>query len=98
MPIPVPTTIATGLSDAVGSAYRQLTDQLLIVDSGSREIVAVTAHTHVRTVLGTGFTGPSDIALSSDGLHAYVTDNPGTLLRLSLTNLNHSAATVVASG
>jgi len=98
MPIPVPTTIATGLASAAGSDYRQLTDQLLIADSGTGDIVSVTAHAHVKTVLGTGFNAPSDFALSSDGLHAYVTENPGTLLRLSLTNLNRAAATVVASG
>jgi hypothetical protein len=98
MPIPVPVTIATGFADATGSDYRQLTDQLLIADAGAGTIVSVTAHTHVKTVLGTGFNAPSDIALSGDGIHAYVTENPGTLLRLSLTNLNRAAATVVASG
>ena len=98
MPIPVPTTIATGFADAVGSDYRQLTDQLYIVDAGANNIVTLTAHTHVKTIVGTGYTNPSDIELSGDGLHAYVTENPGNLLRLSLTNLNRAAATVVASG
>jgi hypothetical protein len=99
MPIPVPTTIATGFDDAAGSDYRQLTDQLLIADAGAAgAIVSVTGHTHVKTTLGTGYKAPSDIELSIDGIHAYVTENPGTLLRLSLTNLNRAAATVVASG
>jgi hypothetical protein len=98
MPIPVPTTIATGFADAAGSDYRLLTDQLLIADAGNGTIVSLTAHTHVKTVLGTGYNAPSDIEISSDGIHAYVTENPGTLLRLSLTNLNRAAATVVASG
>jgi hypothetical protein len=99
MPIPVPTTIATGFDDAAGSDYRQLTDQLLIADAGAAgAIVSVTGHTHVKTTLGTGYNAPSDIELSIDGIHAYVTENPGTLLRLSLTNLNRAAATVVASG
>jgi DNA-binding beta-propeller fold protein YncE len=98
MPLPVPTTIATGFSDAVGSDYRQLTDQLYIADAGANNIVTVTGHTHVKTIVGTGYNEPSDIELSGDGLHAYVTENPGTLLRLSLTNLNRAAATVVASG
>lgn len=98
MPLPVPTTIATGFADAGGSDYRQLTDQLYIADAGAGTIVAVNAHTHVKTPLGTGFNAPHDIELSSDGVHAYVTESPGTLLRLSLTNLNRAAATVVASG
>ncbi len=99
MPIPVPTTIATGFASGSGSAYRQLTDQLLVTDSGSPSVIAaVNPHTHVKTVLGTGYNAPSDIELSADGLHAYVTENPGTLLRVSLSNLNRAAATVVASG
>jgi len=98
MPIPVPTTIATGFDDACGSDYRQLTDQLLIADAGANTIVSLTAHAHVKTTLGTGYNAPADIELSNDGIHAYVTEEPGTLLRLSLTNLNRSAATVVASG
>jgi hypothetical protein len=98
MPIPVPTTIATGFADAGGSDYRQLTDQLIIADAGAGTIVSVQAHTHVKTVLGSGYNAPHDIELSVDGIHAYVTESPGTLLRLSLTNLNRAAATVVASG
>lgn len=99
MPLPVPTTIATGFTDLVGSSYRLSTDQLYVADAGSpRNISAVNAHTHVKTVLGTGYNGPSDVELSVDGLHAFVADAPGTLLRLSLTNMNHAAATVVASG
>ncbi len=85
MPSPILTTIATGFDDAVGSAYRVTKDQLLIADAGARTIVAVTAHAHVKTTVGTGYGGPSDIALSSDGLHAYITDSPGSLLRVPLS-------------
>ena len=98
MPIPVPVAIATGFADLVGSSYRVGTDQLYAADAGSGEIVAVNAHTHAKSVLGTGFNAPSDVELSVDGIHAYVTENPGTLLRLSLANMNRAAATVVASG
>src|SRR5260370_4972819 len=98
MALPVPVTIATGFADLVGSPYRLSTDQLYTADAGSGHIIAVTAHTHIKTVLGTGYNAPSDVELSVDGLHAYVTENPGTLLRLSLTNMNRAAATVVAGG
>ena len=98
MPIPVPVVIATGFADLGGSSYRVATDQLYAADAGNGEIVAVNAHTHAKTVLGTGFNAPSDVELSVDGIHAYVTENPGTLLRLSLANMNRAAATVVASG
>src|ERR1700756_3340995 len=98
MALPVPTVIASGFGDLGGSCYRLSTDQLYVADGGLGDISAVTAHTHVKTVLGGGYKAPGDIELSVDGLHAYVTENPGTLLRLSLTNLNRAAATVVASG
>jgi hypothetical protein len=95
---PIPTTIATGFSDLQGSSYRLATDQLYVADAGAGNISAVTAHTHVRTILGTGYNAPKDVALSVDGLHAYVAENPGTLLRVSLTAMNRAAATVVAGG
>ena len=97
-PLPVPITIATGFGDATGCAYQLSTDRLLIVDAGAGTISAVTAHTHVKTILGTGYNAPSDIVLSADGLHVYVTENPGTLLRVALSSANRAAATVVASG
>ena len=92
MPLPVPTTIATGFADLSGSSYRLSTDQLYVADAGAGNISAVTGHTHVKAVLGGGYNAPSDIELSVDGLHAYVAEKPGTLLRLSLTNLNRAAA------
>jgi hypothetical protein len=96
--LPVPVTIATGFADLVGSSYRVSTDQLYAADAGNGTINVVNAHTHAKSVVGTGYNGPSDVALSVDGLHAYVTESPGTLLRLSLSNMNRAAATVVASG
>src|SRR5882757_6266479 len=97
MPLPVPTTIATGFGDATGSAYRRQTDQLLIADSGSGTIYAVNPHTHVKTTIGTGYTGLSDIEVSSDGQHAYVAEGAGALYRVNLASANKAAATVVAS-
>jgi hypothetical protein len=49
-------------------------------------------------VIGTGYTTPEDIAISSDEKTAYVTERTGNLLKVDLTNANRSAATVVASG
>jgi hypothetical protein len=96
--LPVPTTIATGFANLAGSAYRQSTDQLLVVDSGAGTITAVNTHTHAKTVLGTGYNAPQDIELSADGLHAYVTESPGSLLRVSLSAANRASATVISSG
>jgi hypothetical protein len=99
MALPVPTTIATGFDDALGCCYRLSTDQLYVTDAGAAlNISTVNAHTHVKTVVGSGYGGPTDIELSVDGIHAYVADSPGELLLLSLSNMNRSAATVVVSG
>jgi DNA-binding beta-propeller fold protein YncE len=98
MSLPIPITLSTGFAIANGSAYRQTTDQLLVVDSSAGTISAVNQHSHVKTQLGSGYNAPHDIALSIDGLHAYVAESPGTLLRVSLSNLNRTAATVIASG
>jgi len=96
--LPVPVTISAGFADACGSAYRQTTDQLLVVDAGAGTISAVNPRTHVKTLLGSGYNAPKDIELSVDGLHAYVAESPGTLLRVGLSNLNRTVATVIASG
>jgi hypothetical protein len=99
MPLPNPVVIASGFADAVGCCYRQATDQLLVADDGNGQIVAVKGHApHTRTVLGSGYHGVTDIELSQDGLHAYVADSPGTFYRVPLSNLNHAAAAVVATG
>ena len=49
-------------------------------------------------VLGIGYTTPEDVKLSADGIHAYITERTGNFLRVTLTNADRSAATVVASG
>ena len=98
MPLPVPTPIATGFADLSGSSYRLATDQLYVADAGAGAINTVTAHTHIKAVAGTGYNAPHDIELSIDGLNAYVAENPGTLLRVSLASMNRASATVIASG
>lgn len=76
MALPVPVTIATGFADLFGSSYRLSTDQLYVADAGAGNIAAVAAHTHVKTVLGSGYNAPHDVELSVDGLHAYVAESP----------------------
>jgi len=49
-------------------------------------------------VLGTGYNEPEDVKVSVDGIHAYVTERTGDLLRVALTSANRAAATVVTSG
>ena len=49
-------------------------------------------------MIGTGYTNPEDVELSADGLHAYITERSGDLVKVSLASPNRSAATVVTSG
>jgi hypothetical protein len=51
-------------------------------------------------VLGTGYTEPEDVKASSDGVHAYVTERSGDLVKVALPTANRSAATttVIVSG
>ena len=49
-------------------------------------------------VLGRGYKHPEDIVLSSDGVHAYVTERGGKLLRVDLSQAARSKATVLTSG
>lgn len=59
----------------------------------------VTYHlTSPYVVLGVGYQQPEDVKLSVDGLHAYVTERTGNVLKVLLSNANRAAATVVSSG
>ena len=51
-------------------------------------------------VIGTGYNQPEDVKVSTDGVHAYITERSGDLVKVVLTpsSSNRSTATVVASG
>ena len=49
-------------------------------------------------ILGTGYTHPEDVVVSTDRQHAYVTERSGNLLRVDLSNADRTHATVVSSG
>ena len=49
-------------------------------------------------VLGTGYNQPEDVKASADGVHLYVTERTGDLVRVGPLNFNRPAATVVGSG
>ncbi len=59
--------------------------------------VTYLVHKHHR-VIGTGYTNPMDIKLTSGGRYAYVIDIPGNFLLVDLLNANEANATVVATG
>jgi hypothetical protein len=97
MPGPTQTVLQTGLGGAIGCDFRTAQNQLIFVeyDTGKLSALTVAPATPAYTVLGTGFTTPEDVKLSVDGVHAYVTERTGNLVRVALSG---GAATVVASG
>lgn len=105
IPIPLPVTgptqqaLQSGLGGAIGSDFLVAKSQLIFVEySGNLSALTVAPATPAYKVLGTGYTNPEDVKLSVDGLHAYVTERSGDLVKVALTNANRSAATVIASG
>src|ERR1700719_2676899 len=95
--MPTITDILTGLPGAGGCAFRSATSELFYVEySGS--FSKTNRLSPVHTILGTGYANPEDVKLSADGLHAYITERAGNLVKVSLASPNRSAATVVASG
>ena len=91
------TDILTGLAGAGGCAFRSATSELFYVEYGGN-LSKTNPLSPVHTILGTGYANPEDVELSADGLHAYITERAGNLVKVSLASPNRSAATVVASG
>jgi len=100
MSTPTQTQLQTGLGGAVGCDYLASESKLFFVayDTGNFSSLSVPPAPVVHNVLGTGYHNPEDVKLSSDGIHAYVTERTGDLVRLALKTPDRSTATVVASG
>jgi hypothetical protein len=49
-------------------------------------------------VLGIGYSNPEDVKVSADGIHAYVTERSGDLVKVPLSAANRSTAMLIASG
>ena len=100
MSTPTQTQLQTGLSGAVGCDYSASESKLYFVafDTGNFASLTVPPAPVVHDVLGTGYNNPEDVKLSADGIHAYITERSGDLVRLALKTPDRSAATVVTSG
>lgn len=74
--------------------------KLLVVSSGlDLHIQWVTYRLNpLYAVLGTGYQQPEDVKASSDGLHVYVTERTGHLLKVPLAAPNRTPAMVIAAG
>lgn len=95
--MPTITDILTGLPGAGGCDYRSSTSELFYVEFGGN-LSKTNPLSPVHTVLGTGYANPEDIELSADGVHAYITERSGNLVKVSLSTPNRASATVIASG
>ena len=99
LPPPTQTQLQTGLGGVVGCDFNAAQNRLIFVEySGKLSSLTVAPATPAYSVLGTGYTTPEDVKLSKDGVHAYITERSGDLVKVALTSANRSAATVVASG
>jgi hypothetical protein len=100
MSTPTQTQLETGLGGVVGCDYLASESKLFFVtfDNGNFSSVTVPPAPVVLDVLGTGYNNPEDVKLSADGVHAYITERSGDLVRLALKTPDRSAATVVTSG
>ncbi len=98
-PAPAQTVLQTGLGGAIGCDFSPLHNELVFVEySGNLSSLTVAPATPGYKVLGNGYTNPEDVKLSNDGVHAYVTERSGDLVKVALSSANRSAATVVAKG
>ncbi len=48
--------------------------------------------------LGSGYTNPEDVKISKDGVHAFVTERSGDLVKVPLSAANRNTAKLIASG
>lgn len=94
------TTLISGLNNASGGDYSALLDQYFFVERNTGQIWRFDLNTRIAVSIGSGYDEPTDIVVSDDGVHAYLTDNSGTgnLLKIELANPNRADATVVATG
>lgn len=99
MPGPTQTTIQSGLGGAIGCDFAQASNRLHFVEYATGRLSSVGAPPAASAYsFGTGYNQPEDVRLSVDGVHAYVTERTGDLVRVPLATPNRSAGAVVATG
>src|SRR5579871_4313632 len=96
--MPTITDILTGLPGAGGCDFRSATGELFYVEFSGNFSKTNPLSSPVHTVIGTGYSNPEDIELSSDGVHAYITERSGNLVKVDLSTPNRASAALVASG
>lgn len=95
--MPTITDILSGLAGAGGCDFRSSTGELFYVEFAGN-LSKTNPISPAHAVIGTGYANPEDIELSADGVHAYITERSGNLVKVSLSTPNRSSATLIASG
>ncbi len=85
------------LGGAIGSDYRIASNRLIFVEFAGN-VSQVDMSVVAYSVLGSGYTQPEDVVVSSDETTAYVTERSGNFLQVDLTNANRAAAAVLTGG
>jgi hypothetical protein len=96
---PTQTTLQTGLSGVIGCDFIVAQNELIFVEyGGNLSSLTVAPATPAYRVLGSGYTNPEDVKISKDGVHAYVVERSGDLVKVALASANRSSAAVIATG
>lgn len=90
-------TIVSGLNGVQGSDYAVGLNRSFFVERYAGKIWRVNMGDLSEVVIGTGYVGPMDIAVSIDNSHAYIIENGngGTLLRVDIAHANRVDPSVV---
>jgi hypothetical protein len=85
------TTLVPGLGGAIGCDFRRTQNQLVCVEYGSKPS-ALNLAAPAHTVLGAATinTNSEDVKVSQDGIHAYVDERSGDLVRANLSGANRT--------
>jgi sugar lactone lactonase YvrE len=88
------TPVASGLSAAIGEAYRTEDNSIYFVEWNSGELSKINLATNVVSVIESGFTNPESLALLPGFPIAYVTTRDGKLWKVGLSG----GKTLIATG
>jgi hypothetical protein len=86
------------LGGAIGCDVRGAFDELLFVEYRGTLSRMNLSPSPSYAVLGTGYTTPEDVKASADGVHAYITERTGDLVKVDLSAADRASATVIATG
>ena len=81
------TSLVPGLGGAISCDFRRTQNPLVCVHRAMRA--------HTIPGAATNNSNPEDVKVSQDGIHAYVDEHSGDLVRANLSSANRTSASVV---